>query len=188
MPAFSGKRAAPARAASDGTRRDRSDGVIHKRPNDPVDGPAVALLRQACYRLQEGDHKGDGVGKMIRVVAAVIEKNGKYLTCQRPGNKRHGGLWEFPGGKVRDNETDLAAMRRELAEELNVHVIEVGETLFEAADPGTDFLIVFKAVRIVGEPQPLEHEALCWAAPLELIGFRMAPGDEMFIHHSLLGN
>ena len=90
---------------------------------------------------------------MTRVVAAVIEKKRKYLACKRPGNKRHGGLWEFPGGKVRENETDIEAVRRELAEELNVHVIEVGATLFKVPDPGSEFLIVFKSVRIIGEPQ-----------------------------------
>ena len=125
---------------------------------------------------------------MIRVIAAVIQKNRKYLTCQRPGGKRHGGLWEFPGGKVRDDESDLAAARRELDEELNVRVVDVGATLFEVRDPGTEFLIVFKDVRIIGEPQALEHEALCWASPLELVSFRLAPGDEMFVHRYLLRN
>jgi 8-oxo-dGTP pyrophosphatase MutT (NUDIX family) len=126
--------------------------------------------------------------KMIRVVAAVIEKNGKYLACKRPGNKRHGGLWEFPGGKVHENESDFDAVRRELSEELNVRTIEVGETLFEVPDPGTDFIVVFKDVRIIGEPQALEHSDLCWATPLELIGFRMAPSDEVFVHRCLLNN
>lgn len=125
---------------------------------------------------------------MTRVVAAVIEKQRKYLTCKRPANKRHGGLWEFPGGKVRPSETDVEAVRRELAEELNVHVIEAGATLFKVPDPGSDFLIVFKAVRIIGEPQPMEHESLCWATPLDLLGFRLAPSDEMFVHRYLLRN
>jgi 8-oxo-dGTP diphosphatase len=125
---------------------------------------------------------------MIRVVAAVIEKNRKYLACKRPGNKRHGGLWEFPGGKVNENESDFDAVRRELSEELNVLTIEVGETLFKVPDPGTAFLVVFKDVRIVGEPQALEHSELRWATPLELIGFRLAPSDEVFVHQYLLKN
>jgi 8-oxo-dGTP pyrophosphatase MutT (NUDIX family) len=125
---------------------------------------------------------------MIRVIAAVIQKNRRYLACRRPGGKRHGGLWEFPGGKVRADESDLDAARRELAEELNVRVVNVGAPLFETTDPGTDFLIVFRHVRIIGEPQALEHEALCWASPLELVGFRLAPSDELFVHRHLLHN
>lgn len=125
---------------------------------------------------------------MIRVIAAVIQKNRRYLACKRPGGKRHGGLWEFPGGKVRADESDLDAARRELAEELNVRVVSVGGPLFETTDPGSDFLIVFRHVQIIGEPQALEHEALCWASPLELVGFRLAPSDELFVHRHLLHN
>ena len=125
---------------------------------------------------------------MTRVVAAVIEKTRKYLACRRPGNKRHGGLWEFPGGKVRESETDTEALRRELAEELNVRAIEVGETLLAVPDPGSDYVVVFRPVRIIGEPQALEHEALCWATPLELIGFRLAPSDEVFVQSYLIRN
>ena len=125
---------------------------------------------------------------MTRVVAAVIEKNRKYLACRRPGNKRHGGLWEFPGGKVRESETDTEALRRELAEELNVRAIEVGETLLAVPDPGSDYVVVFRPVRIIGEPQALEHEALRWATPLELIGFRLAPSDEVFVQSYLIRN
>ena len=89
---------------------------------------------------------------------------------------------------MRDDESDLAAARRELEEELSVRVVDVGETLFEARDPGTDFLIVFRHARIIGEPRALEHDALCWASPLELVGFRLAPSDELFLHRCLLRN
>lgn len=125
---------------------------------------------------------------MIRVVAAVIEKKGRYLICKRPGNMRHGGLWQFPGGKVRAAETDFDAIRRKLSLELNVLASEVGGTLFKTPEPGTDFLMVFKHVRIIGEPRALVHEALRWATPLELIGFRLAPGDEAFAQRYLLRN
>ena len=56
----------------------------------------------------------------MRVLATVIRRDGRLLVCQRPSHKRHGGLWEFPGGKVEPGESDLAASRRELAEELGV--------------------------------------------------------------------
>ena len=125
---------------------------------------------------------------MTRVVAAVIEKKRKYLACRRPGHKRHGGLWEFPGGKVRESETDTEALRRELAEELNVRAIEVGKTLFAVPDPVSDYVVVFRPVRIIGEPQALEHEELRWATPLELIGFRLAPSDDVFVHSYLIRN
>jgi hypothetical protein len=47
----------------------------------------------------------------IRVLASVIERDQRLLVCRRPLHKRHGGLWEFPGGKVREGESDLEAVR-----------------------------------------------------------------------------
>ena len=54
----------------------------------------------------------------VPVVAAVIRREGRYLLGRRPGHKRHGGLWEFPGGKLHDGEDAEAAAHRELDEEL----------------------------------------------------------------------
>ena len=58
----------------------------------------------------------------IRVIASVITRNSKYLICQRPLHKRHGGLWEFPGGKVGKNEDPETACIREIKEEVNLMV------------------------------------------------------------------
>ena len=79
----------------------------------------------------------------IRVVAAVIERQGSYLVCQRPFEKRHGGLWEFPGGKLLDGEGVKEAASRELHEELGVDVVTVGEPIFSLQDPGSPFLVMF---------------------------------------------
>src|SRR5512142_1851985 len=99
----------------------------------------------------------------IRVVACVIERDGKLLLCRRPANKRHGGLWEFPGGKVENGESDFDAVRRELTEELGVTALSVGPVEFSRADPGSEVVIDFLPVLIQGEPVAHEHEALTWA-------------------------
>ena len=49
----------------------------------------------------------------IRVLASVIQRDDRLLVCQRPRHKRHGGLWEFPGGKVKDGLSHLAEDFRE---------------------------------------------------------------------------
>jgi 8-oxo-dGTP diphosphatase len=103
-----------------------------------------------------------------RVIAAVICREDKLLVCQRPAHKRHGGLWEFPGGKLEEGEDDERAARRELREELGVEVISVGATAFESRDPDSPFLIAFVPVEIVGEPQAHEHAALVWGTVDEL--------------------
>jgi 8-oxo-dGTP diphosphatase len=63
------------------------------------------------------------VASPIRVVAAVIEQQGKYLITQRRKTAVLAGLWEFPGGKVEEGESDEAALRREVQERLGVKVV-----------------------------------------------------------------
>ena len=117
----------------------------------------------------------------VRVIAAVISRGDELLVCQRPLEKRHGGLWEFPGGKCEPGESDADAARRELREELGVEVIEVGDEEFVIADPDSPFLIVFVPVRIAGDPTCHEHIALRWGRPSELADLPLAPSDRRYI-------
>jgi mutator protein MutT len=106
--------------------------------------------------------------------------------CQRPRHKRHGGLWEFPGGKIESGESNESAARRELAEELGVEVQGVGEVEFAFADPGSSFLIEFAQVEITGEPTCHEHEALAWCTPQELEKtMNLAPSDRRYVEYLL---
>ena len=120
---------------------------------------------------------------VIRVIAAVVSRGDEVLVCQRPHHKRHGGLWEFPGGKCEPGESDADAARRELHEELGIEVIEVGEPELVIADPDSPFLIVFTPVRIAGEPTCHEHIALRWAESNELADLPLAPSDRRYAEH-----
>lgn len=115
----------------------------------------------------------------------MVERAGRFLVARRPAHKRHGGLWEFPGGKLLDGETLLDAARRELAEELAVQVAALGRERFRAADPGTPYLILFVEARIEGEPRALEHEELAWLTPAELEDLPLAPSDARFVRERL---
>ena len=121
--------------------------------------------------------------QVIRVIAAVVSRGDELLVCQRPLEKRHGGLWEFPGGKCEPGESDADAARRELHEELGVDVIEVGDEEFTVADPGSPFLIVFARVRINGEPTCHEHIALTWGMPSALLRLPLAPSDLRYVQY-----
>ena len=116
-----------------------------------------------------------------RVLAAVVERDGRLLLARRPSGKRHAGLWEFPGGKFLPGETPLAAARRELSEELGVETVSLGALLHAVPDPGSPFVIEFHAVEIRGEPAALEHDALAWALPGELSLYPLAPSDRAFV-------
>ena len=122
---------------------------------------------------------------LTRVIAAVIAREDRLLVCQRPSHKRHGGLWEFPGGKIEPGETNESAARRELAEELGVEVTGIRDVEFAIADPESTFLIEFAQVEITGEPTCCEHEALAWCTPLELESMNLAPSDHRYVEHLL---
>jgi 8-oxo-dGTP diphosphatase len=122
---------------------------------------------------------------LIRVVAAVVSCGDRLLVCQRPSYKRHGGLWEFPGGKCEPGESDLAATRRELHEELGVDVLSVGAEEFAIHDEGSPFLIAFLPTTIDGEPTAHEHEALRWGTLVELATLPLAPSDRRYVEHRL---
>lgn len=115
-----------------------------------------------------------------RVLAAVVEREGRLLLARRPPGKRHAGLWELPGGKFLPGETPLAAARRELAEELGVKVAAVGDLLLARPDPGSVFIVEFYRVEMHGEPVALEHTELAWVLPEELAGYDLAPSDRAF--------
>ena len=116
----------------------------------------------------------------IRVVAAVIQRDGRFLVCQRSHLKRHGGLWEFPGGKIELSETIEAAAARELKEELAREVTGTGRTLLIQMAPGSPFQIEFVEVFAEGDPRALEHEEVRWVLPSELELIPLAPTDEVF--------
>jgi mutator protein MutT len=96
-------------------------------------------------------------------------------------HKRHGGLWEFPGGKCEPGETDRDAISRELREELGLDVLAVGPEEFAIDDPDSPFRIAFLPVTTAGEPICHEHSALRWGSLDELAQLPLAPSDRRFV-------
>jgi 8-oxo-dGTP pyrophosphatase MutT (NUDIX family) len=117
---------------------------------------------------------------LTRVLAAVIRRNSSVLLAKRPRHKRHGGCWEFPGGKVDPAEDYLSAAYRELAEELALEVLAAGPVLFRSRDPGSNFLVEFVEVKVAGEPRNLEHDELAWVPLNDLPAYNLAPTDRAF--------
>lgn len=122
----------------------------------------------------------EDITQVVRVLAAIIRRGDCYLVCQRPAHKRHGGLWEFPGGKLEPGESLLNAARRELKEELDVEVSAVRDTLHIDHDAGSPFQIEFVEVEIVGEPVAVEHQRIAWLTVEELDDLQLAPCDRAF--------
>ncbi len=115
------------------------------------------------------------------MVAAVIRKGDTFLLARRPLRKRHGGLWEFPGGKVAEGEGETAALARELQEELGVRLLRSREVEAAIRDPGSPFEIRFRSAEIEGTPRALEHVELRWVTRTEALALELAPSDRRFL-------
>ena len=118
--------------------------------------------------------------KHIRVVAGILrDAQGRVLLAQRGAGKHLAGLWEFPGGKVEAGEAPLAALRRELHEELGVDV-DAAEPLITVPwhYPGLRVdLEVWDVSSWHGAPHGREGQALAWSAVDAMHEFEMPPAD-----------
>lgn len=117
--------------------------------------------------------------KIINVVAAAIEKDGKFFCAQRPEGKSLGGFWEFPGGKLEEGESPEQALIREIKEELNSK-IQIISYINEASydyDFGSVVMKTYHAELISGNLELLEHQNSTWLAPHELSTINWAPVD-----------
>lgn len=117
----------------------------------------------------------------VRVVAAVVGREDRLLLGRRPRHKRHGGLWELPGGKIDPDEAPADAARRELSEELALEVVHVGELLLAVDDEASPFTIEFYEASVRGEPRALEHSDVGWFSLEELTRMSLAPADAEFV-------
>ena len=118
--------------------------------------------------------------KTLIVVAGLMIEEGNVLVSQRKEDSPHGGLWEFPGGKVMEGEEPREALRRELKEELDIEV-EVGrifDAVFEPHPEGPLLLLVFRCGKVKGNLKPLGCTDLRWVSLKDLEGLAMPPADE----------
>jgi 8-oxo-dGTP diphosphatase len=121
---------------------------------------------------------------LLVVAAALINSAGKILLAQRPEGKRLAGKWEFPGGKVEQNESPETALVRELTEELGITVSARDLEPFwflshdYVAEFGFHLLMPVYVIRTwQGEPKPLEHAALSWKSPALMHELPMIEAD-----------
>ncbi|MGI9377178.1 MAG: NUDIX domain-containing protein [Tsuneonella suprasediminis] len=117
------------------------------------------------------------------MAAALQANDGRWLMQQRPREKQHGGLWEFPGGKVERGENPRAALVRELHEEVAL-VLHPGdlEPAGFAESGGSDgqpgiVILLYSAARWQGEAVAQEAAELGWFELSEVAELPKPPLD-----------
>lgn len=123
----------------------------------------------------------------IAVAAAIIERDGKILACQRATGD-YAGYWEFPGGKVEPKETAQQACKREILEELACKLSTTWLLDTITYEYPTFHLVMDCFVCMLvpkSEPQPLEHAQIRWLAKDELLDVTWLPADNDLVR--LLG-
>ena len=122
---------------------------------------------------------------MIDVVAAVIKRNNYYFIAQRNRHKHFAYHWEFPGGKVDNQETFENALKREIKEELAISIRILNHIASEKhKDEKIDVNVHYFLCESLNENIILsEHEDMKWLQKNDLKQLKMAPGDSKIIKY-----
>lgn len=120
----------------------------------------------------------------MHVMAGVLcGADARVLLAQRPAGKHLAGQWEFPGGKLEPDELPLAALARELHEELGIR-LQQAEPLIGVPWQYGECRLLLDAWLIrqwQGEPQSLEGQALQWRVPGQIDPAMLAPADRVIL-------
>ena len=120
------------------------------------------------------------------VVGGLIYQNEKILICQRKEEGDHPLKWEFPGGKLKDNENNQEALKRELKEELSIEINEMiyfDEYLYEYKKLSKILkLVFFQIFQFEGEIQNKVHQQLKWIDISKLGDYDFLEGDLKIIN------
>lgn len=114
------------------------------------------------------------------MVAAVIERDGRYLITRRRATGVLPLLWEFCGGRVEDGETDPQALRREILERLGAPV-QVGELLSFVRHPYERYdieLYLYRCDLTEDRLRCVRVDDFRWVTSDEFKDFPFTPADQ----------
>ena len=123
---------------------------------------------------------------MLRVVAALVKKDNKYLIARRIyGDPESVGKWEFPGGKIEANETEEHAVERELKEEFDI-VVKAKRYITNsvyAYTARTIDLRLYECDYISGEFKLHDHSEYKFVTKEELKDYDYCPADKQLVEY-----
>lgn len=112
--------------------------------------------------------------KIVDISIAIVKnREGLFLIALRPDSSHQGGKWEFPGGKVEDNETAEQGMLRELLEEVGITATQFKlfeKCFFDYGDKQLN-LYFYLIDAFIGEATAREGQPLKWVTKEQLAGY-----------------
>jgi 8-oxo-dGTP diphosphatase len=119
----------------------------------------------------------------MKVTCALIISGNKVLITKRPLHKNQGGKWEFPGGKMMENETAEECIVREIAEELDleIEVLEELNSIVHSYPALTIELIPLECAIVEGSITLHEHTSMLWADLLTLSTIELCEADKQLL-------
>ena len=116
---------------------------------------------------------------------AMIDVDSRILISNRKNRKQFSNYWEFPGGKIENNETPDACLIRELKEEINVDVsMSCIAPIGFSTSSYSEFditLLLYICRKWIGTPIPLEGNDIKWIAPKDLKLHKMPEANSSLI-------
>ncbi len=124
------------------------------------------------------------VPERVVVVAAVVERDGRFLVTRRLAGTHLAGYWEFPGGKVQAGETEESALQREMTEELHAGLTALRKVFHTVhAYPERIVELHFFRGELTSEPRPMLDQEMRWITRDEFAAMDFPPADAELIDH-----
>lgn len=118
--------------------------------------------------------------EMIEVIAAIILKDQKVLIARRGSEKHLAGYWEFPGGKLEENETEEECLKREIKEELGVEILVDSFFMKNQHKYGTKEILLMSyrcSIVSINDFTLIDHDKVEWVEINNLNQYEIAPAD-----------
>ncbi len=121
--------------------------------------------------------------KIVKVAAAILEKEGKFLITRRHRHSHLGHLWEFPGGKLEVGETPQDCIIRECKEEIGLEIrpLHLYREVEHCYPEVSVHLYFFICQIISGKAKALDCAGIAWASPEELKNYEFPDADLQLI-------
>ncbi|MCQ2251517.1 MAG: (deoxy)nucleoside triphosphate pyrophosphohydrolase [Bacteroidales bacterium] len=124
---------------------------------------------------------------MLKVTCGILRQGDKFFMAQRPANKQMGGFWEFPGGKVEEDEFESDCLHREWEEELGVSIMILKDYMPVTYDY-SKFQIELSAFEISvveGDLTLKEHTDSGYFSKEEIMKMDVTPADRIIVEKYL---